>query len=448
VGRRLIECVPNFSEGRDRKVVADIADAITDGPGVAILGTTMDADHNRSVITFAGSPSAVSEAALRAVSKAAESIDLRSHTGVHPRIGATDVLPFVPVEGVSMDECVDLAHTVGEEIWRRLGIPVYFYEKAARRPERERLEYIRRGQFETARDLAATDPDRRPDVGGPELHVSAGATVVGARPFLIAYNINLDTEEVYVAMNIAKKIRESSGGFPGVKALGVYLLSRKQSQVSMNLTDFRTTPVHVVFDAVREQAEAAGVRIVGSEIIGLIPKAAIEMAANHYLRCENFSPDLVLENRLAEALPYSTDDVLDQLSDPARAAGANAPALAGAMAAALGVLTSRLVKGNPQIFVDHRVFFKRASDRPALRRHTLEYAEAALSIAERAHDLHEDLRLAAKECPPQCLADVTTAMGLALSAKSGAIAAVVTNLPQIADSSDKSALETRLETIK
>jgi hypothetical protein len=249
-------------------------------------------------------------------------------------------------------------------------------------------------------------------------------------------------------MNIAKKIRASSGGFPGVKALGVYLLSRKQSQVSMNLTDFRSTPVHVVFDAVREQAEAAGVRIVGSEIIGLIPKAAIEMAANHYIRCENFSPDLVLENRLAEALPYSTDDVLDQLSDPARAAGENAPALAGAMAAALGVLTSRLVKGDPQKFVDHRVFFKRASDRPALSHHTLENAEAAMSIAERAHALHEDLRLAAKECPQQCLSDVTTAMGLALSAKSGAIAAVVTNLPHIGGGSDKSALETRLETIK
>lgn len=446
--RRLIECVPNFSEGRDRELVAGIADAITGCPGVAILGTTMDADHNRSVITFAGSPSAVSEAALRAVAKAAESIDLRKHTGVHPRIGATDVLPFVPVEGVSMDECVDLAHTVGEQIWRRLGIPVYFYEKAARRPERVRLEYIRRGQFETARALAAVDPDRRPDVGGPELHVSAGATVVGARPFLIAYNINLDTEEVCVAMKIAKKIRASSGGFPGVKALGVYLLSRKQSQVSMNLTDFRTTPVHVVFDAVREQAEAAGVRIAGSEIIGLIPKAALERAANHYLQCENFSPDLVLENRLAEALPYSIDDVLDQLSDPSRAAGGNVPALAGAMAAALGVLTLRLMNSDPQKFLDHRMFLRRASDRPAATHDPLKNAEEALSIAERVRSLHEDLRLATKDCPQQCLSDLTTAMGLALSAKSGAIAAVRAALPLINAASYKSSLEARLETLK
>lgn len=430
-------------------MVAGIADAIRRGPGVAILGTTMDADHNRSVITFAGSPAAVSEAALRAVGKAAESIDLRNHTGVHPRIGATDVLPFVPVEGVSMDECVTLAHAVGEEIWRRFGIPVYFYEKAARRPERERLEHIRRGQFEAARDLAATDPDRRPDVGGPELHISAGATVVGARTFLIAYNINLDTDEVCLAMNIAKRIRASSGGFPGVKALGVYLLSRKQSQVSMNLTDFRTTPVHVVFDAVREQAEAEGARVAGSEIVGLIPKAALEMAADHYLKCENFSPDLVLENRLAEALPYSLDDLLEQISDPARAGGGSVPALAGAMAAALGVLTARLMSRQPAIFIDHQAFLRGEADRPASAQEALSEATGtALSIAERAHALLQDLNRLALECPERYSCSLTTATGLAQSAKSGAITTAMINLPQIPDGAGKSEFEARLETLK
>jgi glutamate formiminotransferase/formiminotetrahydrofolate cyclodeaminase len=461
VRRRIVECVPNFSEGRNPATVDAIADAIARGPGVAILGKTMDADHNRSVITFVGSPAAVGEAAVRAVAKAAEKIDLREHAGVHPRIGATDVLPFVPVEGVTMEECIHLAHTIGEEIWRRLGVPVYFYEQAALRPERRLLEYIRRGEFETARALAATDPDRRPDVGGPELHASAGATVVGARTFLIAYNINLATEDVSVARRIAKRIRASSGGFPHVKALGLHLLSRKQSQVSMNLTDFRITPVHVVFDAVREHAEAEGVRVAGSEIIGLIPKAALEMAADHYLRCENFSPDAVLENRLAEALPYSMDDLLDQLSDPKRAAGGgSAAALSGAMAAALGVLTARLMKIDPQQFIDHREFFRMAADRDAQAfaglMHSadpphdalMEATEAPLRIAERAHNLHGDLQRVAADCPQQFVSDVTTAMGLALSAKSGAITTVELNLSRLDGAKDKSVFEARLGKLK
>jgi glutamate formiminotransferase len=461
VRRQIVECVPNFSEGQDPAIVDAIADSIARRPGLAILGRTMDADHNRSVITFAGSPAAVRDAAIHAVEKAAELIDLRRHTGVHPRIGATDVLPFVPVEGVSMEDCVDLAHTVGEEIWSQLGIPVYFYEKAARRPERERLENIRRGQFETVRELAATDPGRKPDIGGPELHLSAGATVVGARQFLIAYNINLETDEVSVATNIAKKIRTSSGGFPHVKALGVYLLSRKQSQVSMNLTDFRITPVHVVFDAVREQAESEGVRIAGSEIIGLIPKAALEMAAEHYWKCENFSPDLVLENRLSELLPYSIDDVLDEISDPGRAAGGgSAAALAGAMASALGVLTSRLMKIDPLPFVSHREFFRAASEGDAqafadlmhsphpTTEALVEATETPLRIAERAHGLHEDLQRIALACPARFISDLTTAIGLALSAKSGAIATVEVNLARLSGIAEKATLEARLGKLK
>lgn len=300
--RRLIECVPNFSEGRDAAKVDALANVIAQAPDVAILGKTMDQDHNRSVITFAGTPEAVAEAALRAVGKAAELIDLKNHAGVHPRIGATDVLPFVPVEGVTMEECSGIAEAVGEEIWRRHGIPVYLYEQSARLSERRRLENIRRGQFEELRRVSISDPSRRPDIGGPGLHPSAGATVVGARSFLIAFNIHLATQDVSIARQIAARIRSSSGGLPAVKALGLALASRGLTQVSMNLTDFTTTPPHVVFDLVRQLAEARGVSIAGSELIGFIPKAAMEMAARHYLRIENFTPEHILENRLAEIL--------------------------------------------------------------------------------------------------------------------------------------------------
>ena len=246
-----------------------------------------------------------------------------------------------------------------------------------------------------------------------------------------------------------------------MKALGLYLLSRKQSQVSMNLTDFRITPVHAVFDAVRDQAEAEGVRVAGSEIIGLIPKAALEMAADHYLQCENFSPDAVLENRLAEALPYSMDDLLDQLSDPKRAAGGgSAAALSGAMAAALGVLTLRLRKIDPQRFIDHRGFFQMAADRDAqafagLMRSAnpphdalMEATEAPLQVAERAHNLYEDLQRVAADCPRQYISDVTTAIGLALSAKSGAIATVELNLSRLDGAKDESIFEARIGKLK
>ena len=459
--RRIVECVPNFSEGRDARIVDAIEAAIARGPGIAVLGKTMDADHNRSVITFAGSPEAVVEAALRGVAKAAELIDLNTHEGVHPRIGATDVFPFVPVEGVTLTECAALAVSTAEEIWRRLSIPIYLYEAAARRPERKRLEVIRRGQFEELRHAAAVDPERRPDIGGPELHPTAGATVVGARSFLIAYNINLATEDGAVAQRIARSIRASSGGFPHVKALGLVLASRKQTQVSMNLTDFRETPVHVVFEEVRRQAAEAGVEIAGSEIIGLIPKAAIEMAADYFLRCENFRPDMVVENRLAEELPYTIDDALDEISDPARGAGGgSAAALAGGIAAALGVLSCRLMKRDPDVFLQHRRFFRHAADRDAhafaalMRTSTpaeeavLEATEAPLSIAERAAALFGDLRELTGQCPQRYVSDVFTAVGLAFSAKLGAASTVELNLPRIDDPAIRESMDKRLQAIK
>jgi glutamate formiminotransferase len=300
MGGPLVECVTNFSEGRDAAIVDAIASAIRSVNGVALLASEPDADHNRSVITFAGAPEVVLEGALAGVQEAVNLIDLTTQRGAHPRIGAADVVPFVPVEGVTMDQCVRLAWRAGEEIWRRFHVPVYFYEAAARRSDRTRLETIRRGQFEGLRDAVRVNPDRRPDVGGAELHPTAGATVVGARKFLIAYNINLSTPDVEIARRIARAVRASSGGLPCVKAMGVMLASRNLAQVSMNLTDFETTPVHVVFQAVKREAARHGVSIAASELVGLIPRQALDMAAGVDLQWENLRPDSVLERRIAD----------------------------------------------------------------------------------------------------------------------------------------------------
>jgi glutamate formiminotransferase len=294
----IVECVPNFSEGKDARKVDAIAAAIASVQGIMVLDVTLDPDHNRSVITFAGSPDSVGEAALLAVAQAAESIDLTRQSGVHPRIGAADVVPFVPVQNITLAECAELATHVAEQIWSRLHVPVYLYEAAARRPDRVNLENIRRGGFEKLRDLARTDPDRHPDFGEAALHPTAGATVVGARKFLVAFNINLKTADVKLAEAIAKRIRASSGGLPFVKAMGVRLKSRNLAQVSMNLTDFEMTRVSTVFAIVCADAALAGVDIAGSEIVGLIPRKALEGSEDWLPTVENFNPGMILENRL------------------------------------------------------------------------------------------------------------------------------------------------------
>jgi len=308
---RLVECVPNFSEGRDPARIDALVAAMSDIPGAAVLDRHSDFDHNRTVITLAGEPDAVAEAALRGVGKAAELIDLRTHSGAHPRIGATDVVPVVPLEGVTMEDCAALARRIGGEIWDRYRIPVYFYEAAATRPERRNLESIRRGQFEGLCREAPRNPDRAPDLGGPQLHPTAGAVAVGARKVLIAYNINLGTSDVAIAREIARAVRFSSGGLRYVKAMGVELKSRGLTQVSMNLTDFEQTPIHRVFEMVRREAERHGCAIVGSEIVGLVPRKALEMAADFFLRLETSSSRQVLENRLATAVDT---DALDRIS--------------------------------------------------------------------------------------------------------------------------------------
>ena len=299
----ILECVPNFSEGLDSGVVRQIVAAMR-VDGVKLLDYSQDKDHNRSVVTVAGTPAAVVEAAVAAAGKAAQLIDLTRQTGVHPRIGAADVIPFVPVSGISLAECAVLARQAGLQIWRRYGVPVYFYGSAAARPDRVQLEDVRRGQFEGLREAALRDVLRRPDVGGPELHATAGASVVGARSFLIAYNVYLAAgAEISHARAIARNLRASSGGMQGVKALG--LLANGRAQVSMNVTDFTLTPMKEVHAQVERLAAAQGVRVAEGELIGLIPEAAYDANAAWIQQIPNFDPDeRVLERRLAHPLAW------------------------------------------------------------------------------------------------------------------------------------------------
>jgi glutamate formiminotransferase/formiminotetrahydrofolate cyclodeaminase len=348
----LVESVPNFSEGRDKAVVDSIVDAMK-LPGVYLLDREMDADHNRSVITLLGDAETIAEAVIRGAGKAAELIDLNRHQGAHPRMGATDVVPFIPIEGVTIEDCVAIARRVGEQIWKRYQIPVYLYEAAAARLERQNLEDIRRGQFEGLRQEVLTNPARTPDFGGPRLHDTAGATVVGARKALIAYNVFLNTTDVDVAKKIAKAVRFSSGGLRYVKAAGFAV--RGLAQVSMNLTDFEQTPVARVFEFVKREAARYGVVPMSSEIVGLVPKKALEQAAEWFLQVENFDSSMILENRLTAVmsgkmavggLRAGTEPFIEQLAAPtATPGGGSASAAAGAMAAALGSMVAGMSRG-------------------------------------------------------------------------------------------------------
>jgi glutamate formiminotransferase len=288
----VIECVPNFSEGRDESVVQSIVEAIGTAPDVLMLGWEMDRDHNRSVVTFAGPPDAVAEGAIRGVGRAAELIDISRHHGVHPRVGAADVIPFVSITDSTMEQCVVAAHLAGREIWNRFRVPVYYYESAAMLEGRKRLERVRRPGFD----------GQPPDVGDVAAHPTAGAAVVGARGFLIAYNINLQTRDVAVAKAIAKMIRESSGGFPFVKAIGLPLASRDCTQLSMNFTNFAQTPFDEIWIAVCREAARLGTSAASSQLIGFVPQRAYEAAPGFFERAENFDRSRVLENRIAQLI--------------------------------------------------------------------------------------------------------------------------------------------------
>jgi len=469
----LVECVPNFSEGRDAAKVDSIVEAMKI-PGVYLLDREMDVDHNRCVITLVGEREAIQEAAIRGVGRAAELIDLNGHQGAHPRMGAADVIPFIPIDGVTIEDCVAMARHVGAEIFKRFSIPVYLYEAAATRPERQNLENIRRGQFEGIRDDIATNDARLPDFGEPRVHPTAGATVVGARKPLIAYNVFLSTPEVEIAKKIAKAVRNSSGGLRFVKGAG--FLVRGLAQVSMNLTDFEQTPIHRVFEFVKREAARYGVIPVSSEIVGLIPKLALEQAAEWFLQVENFDSSLILENRLAAVMGGKSavggiragiEPFIEQLAAPtATPGGGSAAAASAAMAAGLAVMVATMSRGKkaylqfePQLSeaiarlnplreelkaavdADAASYnavmkaYKAAKESPdgksqinaALRQAT----SVPLGVAERAAEV---AGIAANLRPltnPMMSSDLTTAIALAGAAIKGALANVEINLDSI-----------------
>ncbi len=344
----LIECIPNFSEARRPEVIDQIVAAITSVEGARLLDRSSDLDHNRTVLTFAGPPEAVEEAAFRAIQTAAELIDLNNHTGEHPRIGATDVVPFVPLSGVSMEECVALAKRLGQRVGNELNLPVYLYEAAATHPQRANLENIRKGQYEGLKSEIESDPNRAPDFGPAKLG-AAGATVIGARNPLIAFNVYLTTDDVDIAKKIAKAIRHSSGGLRNVKGLG--LLVEGRAQVSMNLTDFRDTPIARVVEMIRREAERYGVRIHHSELVGLIPQEALTDAAVWYLQLDAFDNQQVLETRLHDApasrlaSPQPVSFIEELAAPTPTPGGGSAAAYAAAMGAALVAMVAGLTIG-------------------------------------------------------------------------------------------------------
>ncbi|MCL2497269.1 MAG: glutamate formimidoyltransferase [Symbiobacteriaceae bacterium] len=294
---RLVECIPNFSEGRRPEVIAEILEAIRRTPGCQLLDSAPDPSHNRVVVTFLGEPEAVLAGAYNAIEVATRLIDMTTHTGEHPRLGATDVVPFVPISEVDIDECVELAEALGAKVAQELKIPVYLYESAARTPNRRNLADVRRGEYEGLIQ-GIKEPERHPDFGEAVLHPTAGAIVIGARKALVAFNVNLATDDIDIARAIARKVRGSSGGFVHVKALGVMLEERNIAQVSMNLVDFEGTSLHHTFEFIKREAARYGVNILASEIIGLLPQQALIEAALWYLQVEEFDEEQILENRL------------------------------------------------------------------------------------------------------------------------------------------------------
>ncbi|GAB4573197.1 MAG: hypothetical protein Kow0077_14870 [Anaerolineae bacterium] len=368
----LVECVPNFSEGRRPEVIARIVDAIRAVPGATVLDTSSDADHNRTVVTFVGTPEAVEQAAFDAIATAARLINLDEHRGEHPRLGATDVVPFIPLRGVTMQDCVAIARRLGQRVGETLGIPVYLYEEAATRPERRNLAAIRKGEYEALKESIATDPARQPDFGPAQVG-PAGATVIGARAFLIAFNVYLNTDRVEIADRIARAVRHSGGGLAFVKAMGV--LVEGQAQVSMNLTNFEKTPVFRVVEMIRREAARYGVLITHSELVGMIPEDALIDSAQWYLQLDRFTKDQILERKLAAqqaadqtATPELTPFVNAVAAPNATPGGGAVAAAAGALAAALAEMVAGLTVGKKKYAAVEAEMAATAEQAASLRR--------------------------------------------------------------------------------
>ncbi|MCE9637160.1 MAG: glutamate formimidoyltransferase [Planctomycetes bacterium] len=343
---KLLECVPNFSEGRRPEVIDAICAEITSVPGIALLGREMDASHNRAVVTFVGPPEAAQEAAIRAMRRASQLIDLREHKGEHPRMGATDVVPFIPLGDATMADAVAAANVVAARAAAELSIPTYLYAEAARRPERVKLADVRKGEFEGLRAEVGVNPDRAPDFGPAAVHPSAGCTAVGARFFLIAFNVNLATDDVALAKRISKEIREKDGGLPGVQAMGFHLGDRNIAQVSMNLLDYRKTSPGRVFEEVRARAEAAGVKVLESEMIGLVPQAAVNQAFVDMAKPRGWTGAEIIESHLrTEPMDACAPFLAVLASDAPTPGGGSAAALAGAAGAALVTMVCNLTIG-------------------------------------------------------------------------------------------------------
>ena len=372
---RLVECVPNFSEGRRREVVDEIMNTIAAVPGVTLLDAEMDPDHNRSVLTFAGEPEPVMEAAFRAVQCASKLIDLNHHTGQHPRMGAADVVPFVPVENCTLDDCAEMARQVGQRIGSELAIPVFLYEAAASTPARTSLADVRRGEFEGLREAIGKDAARKPDFGPDAIHPTAGATAVGARRFLVAFNANLNTGDVRVAKAVAAAVREQSGGLKNVRALGFSIENGRRAQVSMNLVNVEATPIHRVLALIRDEAARHGAAISGCEVVGLVPEAALIAAAEHSLQLEGFRHDQVLELRLrtpplTEAVPIASffDQVAGATPTPG---GGTVAAFVGALSTCLATMVANLTLGKKKYAASELAMAELKREADTLRRDLL-----------------------------------------------------------------------------
>jgi glutamate formiminotransferase/formiminotetrahydrofolate cyclodeaminase len=488
---RLVECVPNVSEGRRREVVEDLLQVIASVAGVTLLDHEMDPDHNRSVLTFAGEPEPVLEAAFRVVARARERIDLNHHHGQHPRMGATDVVPFVPVEGVTLDDCAELARVVGKRIGDELEIPVFLYEAAATRPSRASLADVRRGEFEGLRDLIGKDPQRDPDFGPRRIHPTAGATAVGARRFLVAFNANLNTGDVRVAKAVAAAVREQSGGLKNVRALGFSIEGGRRAQVSMNLVNTEATPIHRVLSLVRDTAARHGAAISGCEVVGLIPEAAMLDAAEHALQLEGFRRDQVLELRLKHP-PLTEAVTLAQFHDAVAAptptpGGGTVSAMVGALAACLATMVANLTLGKKKYAASEAAMTDLKREAASLRQGLLELARrdgeafdavlrarrlsqgttaeteerdravaaaeltasrVPLETAEACLKVLQLAGIAARQGNANAVSDAGVAGLLARAAAEGALLNVQINLKSLPASADKEAVEMGLRRVR